>query len=210
MEPLIRLTSVVVPLPRDNVDTDAIIPAAYMRSLATDPARGLFARWRYDSDGREDPGFVLNDTRFRGAAILLAGANFGCGSSRENAVWALRNAGFRCIIAQGFSDIFHENCFKNGVLPVVAAPREHATLMQSALRDAPWSVTIDVEARTLVLPGGARVSFALDERKRKLLMSGQDEIDATLAHGEAIRAFRERHRRERPWLYASRPAGDST
>jgi hypothetical protein len=105
MEPLIRLTSVVAPLPRDNVDTDAIIPAAYMRSLATDPGRGLFARWRYGHDGREDPGFVLNDPRFRGAAILLSGANFGCGSSRENAVWALRNSGFRCIIALGFSDM---------------------------------------------------------------------------------------------------------
>jgi 3-isopropylmalate/(R)-2-methylmalate dehydratase small subunit len=209
MEPLIRMTSVVAPLPRDNVDTDAIIPAAYMRSLATDPGRGLFARWRYGHDGREDPGFVLNDPRFRGAAILLSGANFGCGSSRENAVWALRNSGFRCIIALGFSDIFHENCFKNGVLPIVAAPREHAALMQSARCDAPFTVTVDVEARTLGAPGSATIRFVLDERKRRLLMSGMDEIAATLAHADAIGAFRERHRRERPWIYASRAEGDS-
>jgi 3-isopropylmalate/(R)-2-methylmalate dehydratase small subunit len=201
MEPLIRLTSVVAPFPRDNVDTDAIIPAAYLRSLATDPATGLFARWRYGDDGREIPGFVLNDARFRGAAILLSGANFGCGSSRENAVWALRNAGFRCIIALGFSDIFHENCFKNGVLPIAAAPGDHAALMASALREAPFAVTVDVETRTLRLPDGATIRFALDERKRDLLMSGMDEIAATLALAGAIRAFRERHRREKPWLY---------
>ena len=118
MEPLLRLSSVVAPLLRDNIDTDAIIPAAYMRSLSTDPGSGLFARWRYRADGSPEPDFVLNDPRFAAARILIAGANFGCGSSRENAVWALDRFGIRCVVALGFSDIFRENAFKNGLLPI--------------------------------------------------------------------------------------------
>ena len=193
----------VAPMDRDNVDTDAIIPAAYMRSLATDPATGLFGRWRYRTDGSDDPDFVLNDPRYRGARILLSGANFGCGSSRENAVWALQRYGIRCVVALGYSDIFHENCFKNGVLPIVAVPRDHERLVQLCTRSEPAALQIDVKGGTIATAGGDTLHFDLDERKRALLMNGTDEIDVTLASGARIREFRERHRRHKPWLYAS-------
>ena len=201
MEPLTKLTSVVAPLLRDNVDTDAIIPAAWLRSLATDPGTGLFAHWRYLADGSENPGFVLNDPRFRRARILLCGANFGCGSSRENAVWALSRFGIRCVIARSYSDIFYENCFKNGVLPIVASPRDHAVLVQSCTPGAPHVVTVDVAAGTICAWDGNVFRFDLDERKRGMLMSGSDEIAATLALAPRIDAFRARHRRAKPWLY---------
>lgn len=202
MEPLVNLSSVIAPLVRDNVDTDAIIPATYMRSLATDPGTGLFARWRYRADGSDDPAFALNDPRYAGARILLSGANFGCGSSRENAVWALERFGIRCVIALGYSDIFHENCFKNGVLPIVVGSRDHEQLVRSSTATEPYAVTVDVAAGRIVADDGARFEFDLDERKRMLLLEGLDEIGATLASSARIRTFRERHRQEKPWLYA--------
>ena len=202
MEPLIELTSVVAPLLRDNVDTDAIVPADWLRSLATDPGEGLFARWRYRIDGSEDPDFVLNDRRFRHARILLTGANFGCGSSREHAVWALSRFGIRCVIAQGYSDIFYENCFKNGVLPIVASPRDHAALVQCCTRDASYVVSVDVAACTMTTQDKTVFAFDLDERRRNQLMSGSDEIAATMALRDRIDAFRARQREARPWLYA--------
>ena len=205
MEALVQLSSVVAPLLRDNVDTDAIIPAAYLRSLATDPASGLFAHWRYRPDGSEDPGFVLNDPRYKGARILLTGANFGCGSSRENAVWALQRFGIRCVIALGFSDIFYENCFKNGVLPIVLARDDHERLARRATGDEPCRVTVDVAARSVLTEGYAAFPFALDARKQAMLLSGTDEIAATLAMNERIREFRARHRARKPWLYGSEP-----
>jgi 3-isopropylmalate/(R)-2-methylmalate dehydratase small subunit len=201
MEPLIEIAGVVAPLLRDNVDTDAIIPATYLRSLATDPGEGLFARWRYRSDGTEDPAFVLNDPRFRHARILLAGANFGCGSSRENAVWALARFGIRCVIARGYSDIFHENCFKSGVLPIAVPARDHAALVRSCTLDAPCEARVDVAAGTISGQDGTMMRFELDERKRQMLLTGLDEIAATLASAERIEAFRTRHRKARPWLY---------
>ncbi|HSU43317.1 MAG TPA: 3-isopropylmalate dehydratase small subunit [Casimicrobiaceae bacterium] len=209
MEPLTKLTSVVAPLLRDNVDTDAIIPAAWLRSLATDPGTGLFARWRYLADGSENPGFVLNDPRFRRASILLSGANFGCGSSRENAVWALSRFGIRCIIARSYSDIFHENCFKNGVLPIIVSPRDHAVLVQSCTQDTQHVVTVDVAAGTIRAQDASVYRFDLDERKRGLLMSGSDEITATLARADRIEAFRMRQRQAQPWLYDVAAEGDA-
>jgi 3-isopropylmalate/(R)-2-methylmalate dehydratase small subunit len=203
MEPLVHLASAVVPLLRDNVDTDAIIPAAYMRSLATDPGTGLFGRWRYRADGSADPGFVLNDPRYAGARILLAGANFGCGSSRENAVWALARHGILAVLAPSFGDIFHENCFKNGVLPITLDPRDHERLVALCTRDAPCALAIDVargEIRTAA--GSDAFHFELEPRKRTMLMNGTDEIAATLAAMPRIDAFRALHRRDKPWLYA--------
>jgi len=208
MEPLTALSSIVIPLVRDNIDTDAIIPAAYLRSLTTDQDTGLFARWRYRADGSANPDFVLNDPRYAGARILLSGANFACGSSRENAVWALARYGIRCVIALSYSDIFHENCFKNGVLPVVLGASEHATLARAASGAVPCVVRIDVAAGTLACDGLPTFTFALDARKRQMLLAGTDEVDVTLASSARIRAFREQHRRGKPWLYA--PAdGDS-
>lgn len=206
MEPLVTLTGVVVPLLRDNVDTDAIIPAAYMRSLATDPGTGLFARWRYRADGSEDPGFALNDPRFRAGRILLAGRNFGCGSSRENAVWALARFGIRCVVALGFSDIFRENAFRNGLLPVALPMSSHARLAAAASA-ATLTATVDVAGRQLLLPAGESLAFELDARHQASLLSGADEIDLTLRARERIRSFRERHRRDKPWLYAIERGG---
>lgn len=201
MEPLVKLSSVVLPLVRDNVDTDAIIPAAYLRSLEIDPGTGLFAGWRYREDGSDDPAFVLNDRRYVGARVLLSGANFGCGSSRENAVWALKRYGFRCVIALSYGDIFHANCFKNGMLPIVADARDHARLVQASTQDVPWTVDIDVAAGTMTGTDGFAARFSLDDRKRASLMNGTDEIDATLASSARIQAFREVHRQAKPWLY---------
>ena len=203
MEPLITLSSVVVPLLRDNVDTDAIIPAAYMRSLATDPASGLFAHWRYRPDGTADPAFVLNDPRYAGARILLTGANFGCGSSRENAVWALQRFGIRCVIALGFSDIFRENCFKNGVLPIVLGREDHALLVRRATEAEACRAMVDVAARSIRTTTGESFPFAIGARRQAMLLRGADEIAATLAMGERIREFRAQHRARRPWLYGS-------
>jgi 3-isopropylmalate/(R)-2-methylmalate dehydratase small subunit len=201
MEPLVKLSSIVLPLVRDNVDTDAIIPAAYLRSLATDPATGLFAHWRYRQDGSDDPAFVLNDRRYAGARVLLSGANFGCGSSRENAVWALQRYGFCCFIALSYSDIFHANCFKNGVLPIVVNAGDHERLVHASTQDVPCTVEVDVAAGTLTGADGFSAHFNLDDRKRTLLMNGTDEIDATLASSARILAFREVHRKAKPWLY---------
>jgi 3-isopropylmalate/(R)-2-methylmalate dehydratase small subunit len=201
MEPLVHLTSIVAPLLRDNIDTDAIIPASYMRSLATDPAAGLFARWRYRPDGSENPEFVLNQPLYRKARILLAGANFGCGSSRENAVWALERFGIRCVIALGFSDIFRENAFKNGVLPLQLDKPEHAALAATVTLGA-LHLTIDVPAARIALPSGETIAFAVDERRRHNLVAGTDEIGETLLLGERIERFRQQHRARAPWLYA--------
>lgn len=206
-EPLFRLSSVVAPLLRDNVDTDAIIPATYLRSLATDPATGLFARWRYRSDGTEDPAFILNDPRFRDARVLLTGANFGCGSSRENAVWALQRFGIRCVIALGYGDIFQENCFKNGVLPIAVRAGDHAQLVCNSTARIAYTVTIDVEAGIIIDQDGDVFLFDLDERKRTLLTSGIDEIGSTLESSARIDAFRAGHRRGKPWLYDDAASG---
>ena len=201
MEPLISVSGIVVPLLRDNVDTDSIIPAEFMRSLSTDPGRGLFARWRYRADGSENPDFVLNDPRYRGATILLAGANFGCGSSRENAVWALQRFGIRCVVALGFSDIFYANCFKNGVLPVQLPAVAHALVVDEALGECACEATVDLRTQEIELASGRRIGFELDARRRAKLLSGEDEIAATLHRSATIDAFRTGHARRAPWLY---------
>jgi len=204
MEPLISVKGIVVPLLRDNVDTDSIIPAEFMRSLSTDPGRGLFARWRYRADGSENPDFVLNDPRYRGATILLAGANFACGSSRENAVWALQRFGIRCVIALGFSDIFYANCFKNGVLPVQLPASAHALVVDEALGEEASEATVDLRTQEIEFASGRRIGFDLDARRRAKLLSGEDEIAATLNRWATIDSFRAGHAQRAPWLYLKR------
>lgn len=199
MEPLISFTSTVIPLLRDDVNTDAIIPAAFMRSLATNPASGLFAGWRFLGDGTPDPSFVLNDPLYRDGRILLAGENFGCGSSRENAVWALGGFGIRCVIAKGFSDIFRENAFKNGMLPVQLAAAEHARLAEMAAL-GPVRLTVDVVQKCLVF-GSDTIAFELETRRQAALLSGADEITQTLCLASQIASFRVAHRQRAPWLY---------
>ena len=199
MQPLAKMTGLVAPLLRDDVDTDAIIPAMYMRSLSTDPADGLFAAWRYRDDGTADPSFVLNDRWYRDAKFLLVGRNFGCGSSRENAVWALLRFGIRAVIALGFSDIFRENAFKSGLLPVALAPAEHQQLAAAATLST-LTMTIDVAMRTLTARDAAPICFALESRHQNRLLHGLDEIAETLSRREQIERFHAAHRVRCPWL----------
>jgi 3-isopropylmalate/(R)-2-methylmalate dehydratase small subunit len=196
MKAFTTLTSVAAPLLRDNVDTDAIIPSREMRTTGkTGLADGLFAPWRYtDADARTpDPGFVLNDPRFAEARILLSGANFGCGSSREHAVWALMEYGISCVIAESFAPIFASNCIRNGLLPV-ALDRAAITPLAGA------GVTVDLVAQT-VSAGAHRHRFAIDREAKAMLLKGLDAIDLTLQHRDAIAAWQAGDRARRPWIY---------
>lgn len=195
MTPFTTLTSIAAPLLRDNVDTDAIIPSREMKSTGkTGLKDGLFAPWRYtDVAARTpDPAFVLNQPQFAGAQILLAGSNFGCGSSREHAVWALAEYGIRCVIAESFAPIFRGNCIRNGVLPV--------TLPGTAIADlADQAITVDLAAQTA---GGH--AFTIEDEAKAMLLEGLDGIDLTLKHDAAIAAWQAADRRARPWVYLER------
>ena len=201
MTPLVRLEAIAVPLMRDNIDTDAIIPSREMKAVAkTGLADGLFAGWRYlGASGREpDPAFILNDPRFREARILIAGANFGCGSSREHAVWALAEYGFRVIVAPSFSPIFQGNCVRNGVAPVVLPGDAVADL--ASLAGAGARVAVDL--RTMTVSADARSwTFALADEARLMLTEGLDAIELTLKRQAEITAFRAADARARPWVY---------
>jgi 3-isopropylmalate/(R)-2-methylmalate dehydratase small subunit len=195
-EPFTTLTSVAAPLLRDNVDTDAIIPSREMKTTGkTGLAAGLFAPWRYtDAEAREaNPDFVLNRPDYAGATLLLSGANFGCGSSREHAVWALVEHGIRCIIAESFAPIFHANCIRNGLLPVVLPKQVIATLAGSA-------VTVDLDAQT-VASNDRSWRFDIGTEAKAMLLSGLDAIDLTLTRRADIEAFHARDRLLRPWVY---------
>ena len=192
MTPFTTLTSIAVPLIRDNVDTDAIIPSREMKSTGkTGLKDGLFAQWRYtDTDPRiPAPDFVLNDSRYKGAQILLGGKNFGCGSSREHAVWALAEYGFRCIIAESFAPIFRNNCVRNGVLPV-------ALDKASIIALSGQSVTVDLERQWL-----GPFEFEIDAEAKSMLLEGLDAIDLTFKHRNAISAWQANDRTARPWVY---------
>ena len=208
MEPFTILTSVAVPLLRDNVDTDAIIPSREMRSVSKKGlAAGLFAGWRYAEIGgrKPNPDFVLNDPAYAEAYILVTGANFGCGSSREHAAWALAEYGFRAIIAPSFNPIFRGNCVNNGIVPAVLEPQAHARLVAELEAAPDIALTVDLERRTIVSPG-ARYRFEIDDEARRALIAGADPIDATLAFAAEIEAFLEADSRRRPWVYASTQA----
>lgn len=197
MPPFTRLTSIAVPLLRDNIDTDAIIPSREMTLVGkTGLAAGLFAGWRYRAIGsREpDPAFVLNDPAFAGAAILLGGANFGCGSSREHAAWALAEYGFRAIIAASFNPIFHGNCVRNGILPVALDARPLASPDAQPL-------TVDLSEQMVTSASGLRMAFAIGADAKAMLLDGLDAIDLTLIQADAIMRFREADRALRPWAY---------
>lgn len=196
MKPFRRLTAIAAPLLRDNVDTDAIIPSREMRSTGkTGLADGLFAAWRYhDADTRiENSDFVLNQPEFRGAELLLSGRNFGCGSSREHAVWALAEYGVACVIAESFAPIFYSNCVRNGLLPVVL---DGVTIRSLAGR----MVTIDLAAQRV-----DEHRFDIGDEARQMLLKGLDAIDLTLEHGDAIAAWQAADRAARPWIYLEHP-----
>lgn len=194
MEPFTILRSRLVPLPHENVDTDQIIPARFLK--VTDKAglgEALFADWRVDEAGRLRPDFPLNRPEFAGAQVLLAGDNFGCGSSREHAPWALLAAGFRAVISTSFADIFRNNALKNGLLPVVVDPETLQALFAAVAADPTVEVQIDLGRQTLRLPDGQEVTFPIDPFSKRLLVEGKDELDYLLSLEEAIRAYEEAH-----------------
>jgi 3-isopropylmalate/(R)-2-methylmalate dehydratase small subunit len=194
MEPFTTLTGRVVALPIDNIDTDQIIPARFLK--ATDKAgmgSNLFADWRYDRDGRPRADFILNQPESRGAAILLAGDNFGCGSSREHAPWALTGYGFRAVISTSFADIFRNNALKNGLLPIIVDRDTHWQLLSLAEEDRALTLTIDLAAQALRLPDGRAVRFPIDAFSKTCLLQGVDQLGYLLKQDPAIAAFEAAH-----------------
>jgi len=204
MEPFVTHSGIAAPLRRINVDTDAIIPSREMKRVSKEGlGEGLFANWRYRdvATREEEPDFVLNQTPFRHATILLTGANFGCGSSREHAVWALKDFGFRAIIAPGFGSIFYGNCVRNGILPVRLAESDIEAIALHVDAEPSQRVTIDLPAQTVTDAAGADYPFEIGAGDKEMLLEGLDPIAQTLRLDAQIRAFRERDRRERPWIY---------
>lgn len=190
------LTSKIVPLPVDNVDTDQIIPARFLK--VTDKAGlgdNLFADWRYDAEGRPKPDFVLNQPEMKGRQVLLVGDNFGCGSSREHAPWALTGYGFRAVISTSFADIFRNNALKNGLLPVIVDKPTHQQLFSLCEADHNAEVTIDLAAQTLTLPDGRAVTFPIDPFSKTCLLNGVDEIGYVLSMTDQILAFEAANRK---------------
>jgi 3-isopropylmalate/(R)-2-methylmalate dehydratase small subunit len=204
MEKFTRLTGVAAPLPMVNVDTDMVIPKNYLKvTERTGLGKHLFAEMRFNADGSERPDFVLNRPAWRQAEILVAFENFGCGSSREHAPWALRDFGIRCVIAPSFADIFFNNCFKNGILPLVLPKAVCVELIDDAERGANATLTIDLEAQALTRPDGERIAFEVEPSRRSRLLEGLDEIGATVARAHRIDAFEARVRRSQPWRAAT-------
>lgn len=201
MEKFIRVEGVAAPLLRANVDTDTIIPILRLVGLdISGLGQWLFEALRYQSDGKENPDFILNRGPYRESKILLAGPNFGCGSSREGAVTALYQFGIRCVIAPGFGEIFYGNCFKNGLLPIVL---NEDIVARIAHGDKPISLIVDLEACAITLPDGDQISFELDAPLREKLLTGADDINETLHHEAAIAAFQTADREKRPWVYGA-------
>jgi 3-isopropylmalate/(R)-2-methylmalate dehydratase small subunit len=200
MQKFTKLTGVAAPLPIINVDTDMIIPKDYLKTIKrTGLGVGLFAEMRYMDDGSENPDFVLNKPAWRKAEILVAGDNFGCGSSREHAPWALLDFGIKCVISTSFADIFYNNCFKNGILPITVSPEDLNKLMDDAQRGANATVTVDLEALEIRGPDGGVIKFDLDAFKRHCLLNGLDDIGLTLEKAASIDRFEKANAESRPW-----------
>ncbi|MEL7137779.1 MAG: 3-isopropylmalate dehydratase small subunit [Pseudomonadota bacterium] len=201
MEPFGKLTGVAAPLPLINIDTDMIIPKQFLKTIKrTGLGVNLFSEMRYDADGNEIADFVLNRPAYRGAEILVAGDNFGCGSSREHAPWAIKDFGIRCVIAPSFADIFFNNCFKNGILPIALPQEEVDKLMGDAERGANATLTIDLEAQTIERPDGGTIAFDIDPFRKHCLLNGLDDIGLTMEREDAISAFEAKRRQATPWL----------
>lgn len=211
MKAFTRITGLAAPLDRANVDTDQIIPKQFLKSIKrTGFGPNLFDEWRYLDVGQPyqdnskrplNPEFVLNQPRYQGASILLARENFGCGSSREHAPWALDEYGFRCVIAPSFADIFFNNSFKNGLLPIILSAAEVDELFRQVEVEPGYQLTVDLAAQTVTRPDGKAYSFEIDEFRKHCLLHGLDDIGLTLQDADAIRAFESRHRATQPWLF---------
>ena len=201
MDKFTTLTGVAAPLPMINVDTDMIIPKQYLKTIErTGLGKALFDEMRYNPDGSEKPEFVLNQPAYRKAQILIAGENFGCGSSREHAPWPLLDFGIRAVIAPSFADIFHTNSLKNGVLPIRLPQEICAQLMDDARKGANARITIDLEKQTITRPDGQTVHFEIGAFHKNCLLQGIDEIGMTLKKDKAIAGFEDKHRKHQPWL----------
>jgi 3-isopropylmalate/(R)-2-methylmalate dehydratase small subunit len=201
MQAFTKLTGVAAPLPLANVDTDKIIPARFLKTIKrTGLGVHLFDTLRYDAEGAERPDFVLNQPAYRNAEILIAHENFGCGSSREHAPWALLDFGIRCIIAPDFGDIFHSNSFKNGILPIKLPRAVCDRLIEDSKLGGNARVTIDLERQVVVRPSGEEIPFEIDAFRKHLLLNGLDDIGQTLQHAPAIDSFESREKTEKSWM----------
>jgi len=201
MEKFTSLTGVAAPLEITNVDTDMIIPKQYLKTIKrTGLGQGLFFELRFLEDGAENPDFVLNRPAYRAAKILIAEDNFGCGSSREHAPWALLDFGIRCVISTSFADIFYNNCFKNGILPIRVSPEQLGLLMSDAKRGSNATLTVDLESQKIDRPDGEAISFEIDPFRKHCLLNGLDDIGLTLEKTAEIEAFEQRAHAAHPWL----------
>lgn len=200
MDKFTTLTGVAAPMPIINIDTDMIIPKDYLKTIKrTGLGTGLFAEMRYHEDGSDNDDFVLNQPAYKDASILVAGDNFGCGSSREHAPWALLDFGIRCVISTSFADIFYNNCFKNGILPIQVAPEELEKLLDDAARGANATVTVDLEAQEIRGPDGGVINFDIDPARKHSLLNGLDDIGITLEKAASIDAYEAKNSDARPW-----------
>ena len=212
MEKFTRLEGLVAPLDRNNVDTDAIIPKQFLKSIKRSGfGPNAFDEWRYMDIGQpgednsrrpKNPNFVLNQQRYQGAQVLLTRANFGCGSSREHAPWALLDFGFKAIIAESFADIFFNNCYKNGIVPIVLPAAEIEALFQQVEAAPGYTLVVDLAAQAVIRPDGYGVPFEIDNFRKECLLNGWDDIGLTLRHSEKIREFEEKRRISQPWLFS--------
>ncbi len=201
MDKFDKLSGIAAPMPLVNIDTDMIIPKQFLKTIArTGLGKNLFDEMRFTQDGVEIPGFVLNKPAYRDAQILVAGDNFGCGSSREHAPWALLDFGIRCVISTSFADIFYNNCFKNGILPVVLPQEAIDVLMKDAEKGANARIEIDLTAQTVTASDGEVFHFDVDAHKKHCLLNGLDDIGLTLEKAASIDAFESRAGAERPWV----------
>ena len=201
MEKFTHLTGVAAPMPLVNIDTDMIIPKQFLKTIhRSGLGKNLFDEMRYDSDGNENPDFVLNQPAYRDSRIIVAGDNFGCGSSREHAPWALLDFGIRCVISTSFADIFYNNCFKNGILPVVLPPEAVAALMDDANKGANARITVDLESQTVTGADGTEYHFDIDPHRKHCLLNGLDDIGLTMEHAPLIGRYESRIAQSQPWV----------
>jgi 3-isopropylmalate/(R)-2-methylmalate dehydratase small subunit len=205
MDPFITHTGLVLPIDRTNVNTDEITPARFLKTVRRSGfEHALFANWRFtDPQGtRPDPNFVLNQPRYQGVTILLAEDNFGCGSSREHAPWAIHDYGFRCMIAPSFADIFYNNSFNNGLLPVTLPHATIRELFAEVEANEGYTLSVDLEKQTVTTPSGRVIHFEIDTFRKEALLKGLDNIGWTLSHADEIQAYEEKRRQAAPWIFA--------
>jgi 3-isopropylmalate/(R)-2-methylmalate dehydratase small subunit len=204
MEKFTTLTGVAAPMNKINVDTDMIIPKQFLKTIKrAGLGKHLFDEMRYDREGNEVEDFVLNQPAYRNAQILVAGDNFGCGSSREHAPWALLDFGIRCVISTSFADIFYNNCFKNGILPIKVSKEDLAKLMDDAERGANATLTVDLENQKITGPDGGEVAFEMDAFKKHCLLNGLDDVGLTMENKDKIEDFENQRKASQPWLFAA-------